>query len=127
MDHIYCIQCNGKGSINCKECEDGEILCRSCNSSGKVRWFVEMEVIFETFEDELIENPFQISEDIIFDCTPKQIFFEQKEKLKPIKDNDFFKLHQSSKALINTHLSKFSFSRILAQVISLINFLNCLN
>ncbi|RMZ96225.1 Suppressor of Stomatin mutant Uncoordination, partial [Brachionus plicatilis] len=115
MDHIYCIQCNGKGFVTCRECEDGEILCRPCNSSGKVRWYVELEVLFENYEDELIENPSQISEDLIFNCASKQIYFEQKEKLKPIKDNDFFKLYKSSKTLINTHLSKFSFSRILAQ------------
>ncbi|CAF0866956.1 unnamed protein product [Brachionus calyciflorus] len=115
MDHIYCIQCNGKGSVTCNDCDNGEINCQPCNSTGKVRWYVEMEVIFETFEDELIDNKAQISEDIIFDCCPKQIYFEQSVNLKPIKDNVFFRFNRQSKNLINTHLSKFSFCKIIAQ------------
>ena len=117
MDHIYCIQCNGRGSVTCNDCDGGEIVCKPCNSTGKVRWFVELEVNFETFEDELIENHASLSEDLIFDSTPKQIYFEQNEKLKPIRDNTYFQLNKSSKYLINSHLSKYSFSKILAQVI----------
>lgn len=63
-----------------------------------------------------------VPDDLIRTCVAKNIFSEQNSRVFPINNHPDIDINQASNNLINTHFSKYSKRRTLAQVILLFFF-----
>lgn len=66
-----CLTCYRKGKIN----------CAACKGWAKLKWYIELEVIFENNVEDFIQKKQPVPDDLLRNCETKSSFFEQNNRV----------------------------------------------
>jgi hypothetical protein len=81
-----------------------------------MRFFLELEVRFENITDDFTFKPSDLHEKVLKECSHEKVYKDKKEKLTPLQTHPCTFINKASKDLLQLHSSKYSHSKILAQV-----------
>jgi hypothetical protein len=59
----------------------GKINCAACKGWAKLKWFIELEVVFETHSEDYIKKNQAVPDDLLRNCEMKSAFIEQNTRV----------------------------------------------
>lgn len=81
---VFNITCSILIFKSCTECDSGRMECENCESTGRLKWAVELTVCFDTIRDEHFDKQTLIPQNLIQTANARNIYFEQDEKVRNI-------------------------------------------
>ncbi len=65
----------------------GRVTCPTCQRSGQLKWFVQLQVKFENNTDDFIKKSELIPDEDLRTCLAKNIFSEKNRRVSSLKIN----------------------------------------
>jgi len=118
VDHnsSVCMSCMGSGRSRCLNCSGtGTVNCSTCNTLGKLRYYIQLHVLWESHGEEFVSDATGLKEERIKRVEGTMIIDETQPRVFSLEGFPDRSVTDASRDILERHSKDFPFERIIKQ------------